>query len=168
MRRNNRSEREFLLFTATWRDPLPLVRLSRQKYAKPCTPTVEKLGRLIGQSPNLTWWGPGGRNMPKKKEKKRRGERKKKYESLLAGTAGVRTSGWQCASPERVEKELTARSKSEFLDEGGSLEFEHVCRRSTSSSRHDRHRRNSRIESAITRSTNCVKLVDSRNRSKTM
>lgn len=76
----------------------PFVRLSRQKYAKPCAPTVEKLGRLIGQSPpNLTWTTrvPSlGCNMPKKKkrkkgkrkEKKRWGGREKKYESLLAGT----------------------------------------------------------------------------------
>lgn len=94
LRRNNRSKGEFFLFPP----PSPFVRLSRQKYAKPCAPTVEKLGRLIGQSPpNLTWTTrvPSlGCNMPKKKkrkkgkrkEKKRWGGREKKYESLLAGT----------------------------------------------------------------------------------
>lgn len=78
LRRNNRPKGEFFLFPP----PSPFVRLSRQKYAKPCAPTVEKLGRLIGQSPpNLTWTTrvPSlGCNMPKKKKgKKEKGRRRR-------------------------------------------------------------------------------------------
>lgn len=94
MRRNNRPEGEFFLFSAPRRGPLPPVRLSRQKYAKPCAPTVEKLGRLIGQSPNLTWvraGHPASVAICEKKEKegKAEEEKEKKYESLLAGTRGA-------------------------------------------------------------------------------
>lgn len=97
VRRNNRPKGEFFLFPATWRrNPSPpFVRLSRQKYAKPCAPTVEKLGRLIGQSPQpyLDDEGtqPRLQYAKKKKEKRRRrrgGVGGKKYESLLAGTRG--------------------------------------------------------------------------------
>lgn len=79
VRRNNRPKGEFFLFPATWRrNPSPpFVRLSRQKYAKPCAPTVEKLGRLIGQSPQPYLDDEGTQprlQYAKKKKRKKEGE----------------------------------------------------------------------------------------------
>lgn len=130
VRRNNRPKGEFFLFPATWRrNPSPpFVRLSRQKYAKPCAPTVEKLGRLIGQSPQPYLDDEGTqprlqyakKKKGKKKEKKRWGGRKKIWITSRRNSRMCEYERMTVRQSGMVEKELTARSKSEFLDEGGS------------------------------------------------
>lgn len=90
-------EGEFFLFSATWRGPLPLVRLSRQKYAKPRAADRRK-ARTLNWTKPPTLLGEGqalslGRNMPKKKKGKR-----KKNMNHFSQELGVRTSGRQCAS----------------------------------------------------------------------
>ena len=118
----------------------------------------------------LNWTKPqpylvrAGTQYAKKKEKKRRGKRKKIWITSRRSCRGayewmtVRESG---GGGERINspvKERISRWGWKLRARLPSFDF----------FLHDRHHRNSRIESAITRSTNCEKLVDSRNRLKTM
>lgn len=162
LRRNNRPKGEFFLFPP----PLPF-----------CPPLQTEICEAVcadgRKARTLNWTKPpqpllGRRGYPasvaicqkKKKGKKEKGRRRRggvggkknmNHFSQELGVGCASTSGWQYDGSGVVEKELTARSKSEFLDEGGnsSTSVATVCCSSSSCA-------SSRIESAITWS-NCLR-----------
>lgn len=91
----------------------------------------EKLGRLIGQSPNLTWRGPG-RNMPKKRKRRGTGGKEKKM-NHFSQELGVRTSGWQSTRKGCLGDGTRINSpvKKQVSGWGWKLKVQAVCHRST-------------------------------------
>lgn len=159
LRRNNRPKGEFFLFPP----PLPFCPPLQTEICEAVCADGRKARTLNWTKPPQPYLDDEGTQPRLQYAKKKKKEKRKKEGEEEVGWEGKKiwitsrrnsvgcASGWQYDGSGVVEKELTARLKSEFLDEGGSssTSVATVCCSSSSCA-------SSRIESAITWS-NCLR-----------